>query len=522
MKKRTNWLLCLALLLTLAVPVQAEELSPSEGNPVTDHVCSFAEVVSSTDSTCTAVGTKITKCSCGETKIEEIPMKDHSFGTAVNVDASNHKKVCASCGQESVSAHSWDGGTVTTAATCVQEGVKTYTCGCGATKTESIPKAAHDWNSGDTAKHTCRSCSAMENHTLREEVIKAATCKEAGSKKKICSVCGYNETVVLTKLTTHTYDNACDGECNVCATKREVSHSFTTVWSKDYNGHWHECTKCGEKKDFAKHVAGPAATEEQEQVCTTCNYVITPKKQHVHSYGEEWSSDKVGHWHACTKCKEEKDYASHKFKDDCDAECDICGYERDNAHKYDQEGWLTSGFEHWNVCAVCGEESKHEKHVPGAEATEKEPQLCTVCGFELAPVQEHTHDFGTDYLTDEDTHWQECECGELSVPEEHSWDAGRKSKDMITYRCLGCGLEKTEEAKGSGFSWLTLILVILALVCIGGIGAIVFILKKGEFEEDEPEDTAEEEPEADEIPVIEDEEEKMIDDFFASLDSDLK
>ncbi len=61
MKKRINWLLCLALLLTLAVPVQAEELSPSEGNPVTEHVCSFNEVVSSTDSTCTAVGSKITK-----------------------------------------------------------------------------------------------------------------------------------------------------------------------------------------------------------------------------------------------------------------------------------------------------------------------------------------------------------------------------------------------------------------------------------------------------------------------------
>ena len=102
MKKRTNWLLCLALLLTLAVPVQAEELPPSEGNPVTDHVCDYK--LTSDTATCVAVGVKTYTCSCGETKTEDSPLKDHSFGTDVNVDAANHKTVCSACGQESVSA----------------------------------------------------------------------------------------------------------------------------------------------------------------------------------------------------------------------------------------------------------------------------------------------------------------------------------------------------------------------------------------------------------------------------------
>ncbi|MBQ9518113.1 MAG: cadherin repeat domain-containing protein [Eubacterium sp.] len=43
-------------------------------------------------------------------------------------------------------AHNWNDGVVTKAATTTATGVKTYTCGCGATKTESIPKLAKKAN----------------------------------------------------------------------------------------------------------------------------------------------------------------------------------------------------------------------------------------------------------------------------------------------------------------------------------------------------------------------------------------
>lgn len=45
-----------------------------------------------------------------------------------------------------VHTHSWDGGTVTKAATCTAEGIMTYTCTeCGDTYTESIPATDHTW-----------------------------------------------------------------------------------------------------------------------------------------------------------------------------------------------------------------------------------------------------------------------------------------------------------------------------------------------------------------------------------------
>lgn len=530
--KRVGLLLtCLLLAFAMAVPVAAEGTDASQPSseagtppPETQHVCSFGEGTVTTAATCTAPGVMTYTCSCGAVKTEEIPAAGHSYGAASKVDDASHKSVCSACNAEASSAHSWDGGTETTKANCKQDGVKTYTCtaSCGATKTEVIPKTGThtygDWTTtATTHSRSCTVCGAADsgNHTLKEEVVKAATCKEDGSKKKSCAACNYSETIVLTKLTTHTYDSVCDAECNVCAAKREIEHTFTKVWSKNYKGHWHECTKCGEQADFAKHIAGPAATEEKEQVCLTCGYVLMPKKNHVHSYGSEWTSDEVGHWHACTGCKEEKDYASHAFDDDCDPDCNTCGYKRENSHSYDKEGWQVSNFDHWNVCSVCGEESKHEKHVPGEAATDKAPQLCTVCGYELAPVLEHTHDFGTVYVKTQDSHWQECDCGALSVPESHTWDAGKESKKTITYTCTLCGEQKTEEAPSGSFPWLILILSLLALVCIGGIVGIVILLKKGGFEEDEDAGDEEEEDED------EDEEEKMIDDYFASIDEDI-
>lgn len=492
MKKFTSILVCLMLFATLAVPAGAEEIQASE--PETVHEHSWTTVDSAT---CENPGTLTTSCSCGETDTKDSPAKGHA----------------------------WNAGVETTKATCQQEGVLTYTCGtCGTTKTDSIPiKTIHAFTAWEktatTHSRACTDCGQQENgsHILTEEITRKPSCKEDGAKKVTCSVCGYTETVLLVKLTTHTYDSACDAECNVCGTKRQTQHSFTTTWSKDYSGHWHECTKCGEKKDQENHKAGGAATEESDQLCLTCNYVIAKKKEHVHDYGEEWASDEVGHWHACAKCREEKDYASHIYDDACDGDCNTCGYKRSDSHKYDTEGWNTTKFDHWNICAVCHEESKKEKHIAGPAATAEAAQTCKVCGYEIAPKLEHTHDFGSVYTVTEDSHWKTCDCGDTSVPEPHSWDKGRASKnDTVTYRCTLCDAEKVVKAPAS-FPWLTVILVVLALGCIGGIVFLVIMLKRGTFDE-EPEETEEEIlKEEDMIPEV-DEEELAIDEFFASLD----
>jgi len=109
--------------------------------------------------------------------------------------------------------HTWDAGTVTKAATCKEEGVKTFTCTvCGETKTETIAKTAHAWDAG--------------------KVTKAATCTEEGVKTFTCTVCGETKTEAVAKVA-HTWDagkvtkeatETEDGEktftCSVCGTTR--------------------------------------------------------------------------------------------------------------------------------------------------------------------------------------------------------------------------------------------------------------------------------------------------------------
>ena len=55
----------------------------------------------------------------------------------------------------------------------------------------------------------------------------------------------------------------------------EHTHSYGADWMTDSPGHWHECS-CGDKKDFAAHTPGAAATETTPQTCTVCGYVIKP------------------------------------------------------------------------------------------------------------------------------------------------------------------------------------------------------------------------------------------------------
>ena len=478
--KKVGWLLvCVMLVFALAAPVHASNILSEEDNQPPTEMTEESQPPESQ-----------------ETTTETQPPHEHSWGDW-QITADKHSRICNSCSAVEEGSHSYG--------TWQDKGTDhSKTCICGHMVTE-----AHNRN----------------NST----VLKSPTCKEEGKLGKVCSVCSSVLEESIPKLKEHTYDSACDSACNVCGIRRDVLHEFESVWVKDSTGHWYACTKCDEKVAFAKHNPGPEATEEKEQVCTTCKYVIQPKKKHTHSLEKKWTTDEVGHWHACKNCNAEDGYAAHVYDDVCDIDCNICDYEKDQGHTYRDE-WKTSKWEHWQVCTICNEESKHEKHIPGSEATEKEAQLCTACGYELAPVKIHAHDFSENWEWDTVNHWQVCGCGELSVSMEHTWDQGKEvRKDILEFSCTQCDATKMEQ-KESGFPWMIL-LVILAFVCLGGIVVLVIMLKRGEFE-DEADDNADiamdavEEMSAEEIPVDLSEEEEedaeidMIDAFFASLDKE--
>ena len=58
-------------------------------------------------------------------------------------------------------------------------------------------------------------------------------------------------------------------------------------------------------------------------------------------------------------------------------------------HTYDEGKWESDENDHWQICTECGRESEHQAHVPGLEATEDDPQTCTVCGRVLVEALGH-------------------------------------------------------------------------------------------------------------------------------------
>ena len=348
--------------------------------------------------------------------------------------------------------HSWNGGSVTKPASCKETGVKTYTCtACNATKTETIAKTTdHKYGSwtkvNDTMhKHTCSVCQKEEtaNHSWNGgSVTKKATCKEAGVKTYTCTACNATKTESIAKLTTHTYDHACDTDCNVCGVTRTTTHNYKTSWSKDKTNHWHECSVCGDKKDVAAHTPGAEATETKAQSCTTCGYVIKAALGHTHKYASTWTTDENGHWYACSGCEEKGSYAAHDFENACDKDCSICGYTRETEHKF-AETWNTDANNHWHECTGCGLKQDEAAHEPGAEATATTAQTCTVCGYEIAPA-----------LGGEETK-EPTESTDATIPTTPT---------------------DKNDPEDSTFPWW--IIVVVAVVAAGGVVVIVVIKKK--------------------------------------------
>ena len=472
--------ICLILTAFLTLPASATEPEPSQTPPETTvHTHSWTTVT--TASTCTAPGSVTNTCACGESTTEALPLAAHAYG-AWTAGEADHSRSCSACSTVETAPHSWNPGAVTLQPTCTATGAQTYSCACGASKTETLPTAAHsygEWGGDENAhSHTCTVCGSTESagHTWADRTVTVApTCTEEGVEALFCTVCGGCLYEVL-PLADHTFDSVCDPDCNVCGAVRDAGHTYSAAWSKNSREHWHACTRCGDKKDIGSHYPGPAATEEKAQLCLTCGLTLTPRLNHTHKYQSSLTSDETGHWYACSGCEDQKDLQEHAYDDPCDPDCNICGYKTATAHSYG-DAYESDESGHRAVCALCGESGDREAHIAEAAATGGEALLCSLCGYEMAPAQEHTHLFEGHWLSDEENHWKACECGEADDPAPHTWDEGRKNKgeNTVTYTCIHCAAQIQQAAAESGFPW-GMVFWILVLLAAATAGVLVVVL----------------------------------------------
>ena len=213
-----------------------------------DHVWDAGVVT--TEPSCNEKGVKTFTCECGATYTEDIdPTGEHTYGSWVDNGDGTHTHTCTGtgCTASETKDHVWGEGEVTTDPTCCDKGVRTYTCGCGATYTEDIdPTGEHTygaWTSADDNNHV-RNCTGTN-------------CTESETKA-------------------HDWANACDDTCDTCGHTRTITHDYATEWSSNASQHWHECNVCGNKTDIASH------DHDSNNVCA-CGH-IKPANQFVSGY----------------------------------------------------------------------------------------------------------------------------------------------------------------------------------------------------------------------------------------------
>ena len=245
--------LAIALVVVMAMTMVPFGVFATGETTTTTPVCAHNTthtVINRVEPTCTTDGHyRYYQCVCGEyfnvnTNGQlSAPITDPStYGVIPNLGGHKWNETTGKCNVCQTSCiHTWNSGETTKAATCKEAGSKKFTCSvCGNIKTETIAQlTTHTWNDGETTK--------------------AATCKEAGTKKFTCNVCDGTKTETIAKLTTHTWENAtCTAPktCSVCnLTEGEaLGHNATDIPAVAAT-----CTVAGSKNG---------------QKCSRCNHVI--------------------------------------------------------------------------------------------------------------------------------------------------------------------------------------------------------------------------------------------------------
>lgn len=157
-------------------------------------------------------GTRTFTCEiCNATKTEMIPaLTDaHTFSEDWSFDEDNHwhAATCEHTTLESEkSEHTWNNGTISTAATCTGEGVKVFTCTtCSRTRKESIPATGHIYSTSwsmDSTKHwhsaTCKHNGLKEDENAHTFPTYGTAISQGNGTYKFryeCSTCGYAKTL---------------------------------------------------------------------------------------------------------------------------------------------------------------------------------------------------------------------------------------------------------------------------------------------------------------------------------------
>lgn len=217
------------------------------------------------------------------------------------------------------------------------------------------------------------------------------------------------------------------------------THTYSEDWTCTSTSHWRKatCEHASLVKDKGEHT-----DSDSDGLCDVCGYEL----EHIHKFNEDiWMSDNESHWHAatCEHTDEKGSLAAHVDENE-DGVCDIC--ETKHNHTYSSV-WSKDENEHWHG-ATCSHTTLRED--VGSHVDANNDELCDVCG--ASTPHQHTFDEST-FIFDENQHWYAATCRHSNVkgePANHTFENGEcacgvKKSDSDVYKAL-IELEMTDSA----------------------------------------------------------------------------
>ena len=295
----------------------------------------------------------------------------HNYGAWSKLDGTYHRQTCSLCNKVNKAKHSWGNDQIIKEATCSDPGKKTQTCAtCNATKEVEIPATdKHVYSEclfvdEDSHMIKCESCdrNITRKHTLSKWKGDALThfkeCTECGGRISIgdhkpkdgcqsqCTVCSLTPNAshiypaaweeeeeehwqqcmycaATQNRAEHQFSAECDDTCDICGVTRDAEHIYEQQLVGDETGHWLKCQICGQPDAVQSHTPGEPATEQTPQLCTQCDYVITPKLIHQHVY--TYTTDERTHRGVCA-CGAIDETAGHSWDMET-GKCQTCQME---------------------------------------------------------------------------------------------------------------------------------------------------------------------------------------------------
>ena len=251
--------------------------------------------------------------------------------------------------------------------------------------------------------------------------------------------------------TNHTY------ECEVCGTTVTEAHDMSQDWSKNEEGHYHECLKCHSTERPVSHVTDSVTwtskgTEGHSANCTVCGFEVVEN----HALGAKTNVGTDGHQQSCNKCDYTTEKEGHTLvyaylgSNNHYQKCsENCGYETSTSNHDWSVG--TNDDDHWAKCDTCGfqytkDGSQVNSHTLSDWKVDSEGRHykeCTadrVSGMAIDCPYETTHEAHGEApysQGDVNGHYKECPTCQLHYDNgEHEFGSGKT--------CTVCGYERLE------------------------------------------------------------------------------